>query len=653
MMNIKSLDIYGGDSMENKIAFIAPYKKLGEIFNDVADDLNKDIPVYIGDLENGVEKAIELEEQGFEAIISRGGTAIAIRSRVKQIPIIEVEVSGFDLIRSIYQAKLKTNKIAVVGFEPFTAGIKQLGDIMDIKLKVVTIQSGWHDKPTNIKEELYKIKEQNFNWLVGDNIAVKTAKSMGMNPILIRTGREALTQAIKKAEEIVEVKKREKQKAKQQQSIISFAYEGIISIDGSGTINTFNPKAEELLSKKSYQVLGKNIEKVIPEFKLINYLKNQEKKRGEILTINNQKIIANIIPIVVEGISYGCIATFQKVSHLQKMEEKVREELYLKGYTADNTFKDIIGVSQEIKRTIDEAKDYAQVDLPLLIYGETGTGKELYAQSIHNFSHRNNNPFVAFNCASLPEKLIESELFGYVEGAFTGAHKEGRKGLIEQAHGGTLFLDEIGEISLNLQAKLLRFLEERKIRKLGDNKLTPVDVRIILATNKSLEKMVNNNTFREDVYYRINVLNLNLAPLREKKEDIYLLVNFFIKKANQKTNKTVTGISNKGMKVLNEYYWPGNVRQLENVIEKLVVRTKEDIIKYDLVIDTLNSIRIDTRKDITINNEKVLKIPLDNTLQEIEKEVIKQMVKKLGGNKTLAAKKLNIGRTTIWRKLGH
>ncbi len=638
--------------MDNKIAFIAPYKKLGELFTEVCQELNKDIPVYIGDLEEGAKKAVELEEKGLDVVISRGGTAIAIASQVTDTPVVEIQVSGFDLIRILHQARQETDRIAVAGFDPFTYGIKCLENVMDIKLKILTLKEGWYNQPHFIEKELEKFKKLKFNWLVGDNISVKTAKKIGMNALLIRSGKEALAQAIMEAERIAKVRKKEMEKAKINRSIVDFAYEGIISIAQDGIIQTFNPRAEKILNKKAYKVIGKDIKSILTELDFKDIIIKGYREQGKILTVAGKKIVASIIPIKIAQEVVGIVITFQEVARIQKLEKKIRNELYVKGYTAENEFKDIVGKSRVLLQTKEEARDYAQVNLPLLIYGETGTGKELFAQAIHNTSPRRNKPFVAFNCAALPEKLLESELFGYVKGAFTGAVEEGKAGLFEQAHNGTIFLDEIGEISKDIQARLLRVFEERKVRRIGDNKLTPVDVRIMMATNKSLSRLVKENKFREDLYYRINVLNLNLPPLRERREDIPLLVDFFIKKARSKINKIVKGIADDGLELLKKYNWPGNVRQLENVIEKLVVRTKGSYIMTGLIKETISSLK-DYKNLDTANysSEIVPDITLNKSLEEIERDIIKKVIEEESGNKSAAAKRLKIGRTTLWRKL--
>jgi len=635
------------------IAFIAPYKKIGELFSEICQEFNKEIIIKIGDLEEGARQAVELEEQGkIDVVISRGGTAIAIKRKVTDLPVVEVQISGFDLIRALHQARKETNKIAVVGFYPFTYGIKDLGDIMNIDLGILTLNENWHERPLYIEKKLKEIKKQGYNWIVGDNISVKVAKQLGMNTLLIKSGKEALIQSILEAERVAEVRKRELEKNKRIKSIIDFAYEGIITVDQRGVIDTFNPQAVKIFKKEAYKIIGKNINKIFPEFYFPKITKIDKKIEGKLWIVGDIKIVANIIPIIINDETVRTVITFQKVSQIQKTEQKIREKLYLKGNVAENTFNDIIGKSQIFRNLKEEAKNYAQIDSPVLLYGETGTGKELFAQAIHNYSPRKNKPFVAFNCAAFPESLLESELFGYVRGAFTGAKKEGKVGLFEQAHEGTIFLDEIGEISQSIQTRLLRVLQEHKVRRLGDDKVIPVDVRIITSTNKKLFQLVRENKFRDDLYYRINVLNLEVPPLRERKEDISLLVNFFIKKYGYKFKKIVEGISEEGMQILENYDWPGNIRQLENIIERLVVRTKKSFIMANLVKEIMKL----QYGDGTIDNyqkQDNIYYPLSGNLEDIEKTIIKRVIQEERGNKAAVIRRLGISRTTLWRKLNN
>jgi len=639
--------------MSYLIAFIAPYKKMGELFSEICQEYNKNIIIKIGDLEEGARQAVELEEQGaIDVVISRGGTAIAIKKKVTDLPVVEVQVSGFDLIRVLHQARKETNKVAVVGFYPFTYGIKGLGDIMNIDIEILTLNENWYEHPLYIEKKLKEIKMQGYNWVVGDNISVKVAKQLGINALLIKSGKEALMQSILEAERVAEVRKRELEKTKRIKSIIDFAYEGIITVDQKGVIDTFNPQAVKIFEREAYKIIGENINKIFPEFNFSKITKIGQKIEGKIWTVGDIKIVANIIPIKINNEIVRTVVTFQKVSQVQKIEQKIREKLYLKGNVAENTFSDIIGQSQIFRNLKEEAKNYAQIDSPVLLYGETGTGKELFAQAIHNYSPRRNKSFVAFNCAALPESLLESELFGYVGGAFTGAKKEGKMGLFEQAHEGTIFLDEIGEISQNIQARLLRVLQEHKVRRLGDDKVIPVDVRIIASTNKKLIQLVKKNKFRDDLYYRINVLNLEIPSLRERKEDISLLVNFFIKKYGYKFKKIVEGISEEGMQILENYDWPGNIRQLENIIERLVVRTDKNFIMTNLVKEIM---KLQYGGGVIDNYQKQdnINYPLSGNLENIEKNIIKEIINEEKGNKAAAARRLGISRTTLWRKMNN
>jgi PAS domain S-box-containing protein len=645
--------------MAYSIAFIAPYKKMGELFSDVCKELKKNILIDIGDLEEGVSKAIELEEKGYDVVISRGGTALAIRQRVTNLSVVEVQVSGFDLVRVLQQAKEHSNRIAIVGCHPFTHGIKGMGDIFGIDLKVVTLKQEWYQHYEEIRKRLEEVRLADYGWVVGDNISVKIAKELGLNAILIRSGKEALIQALLEAERVAIVKRQEIEKAKRLASVIEYAYEGIISVDQRGTIDTFNPRAEEIFGIKAYKIIGKNIREVFPEMNVLETIQNGYMEMGKVWTISGRRIIANVIPIKINSEIVRVIVTFQKVSQIQKMEQKIREELYLKGHTAENSFDDIVGKSKQLTLAKEEARNYALVDSPILICGETGTGKEMFAQAIHNASPRKNKAFVALNCAALPENLLESELFGYVEGAFTGANRKGKMGLFEQAHEGTIFLDEIAEISIEIQARLLRVLQEQKVRRLGDDKLTHVDVRVITSTNKDLYQLVQKGRFRADLYYRINVLNLNLPPLRERREDISLLVLYFIKKYRHKFNSVVEGICKEGVELLTHYQWPGNIRQLENIVERLMVRTKDGFITSNIVRCMMKSLPGSSSEwhkieDIRPGTEKLtLKIPLSGSLEDIEKMIIMKVIQEENGNKKAAAEKLGIGRTTLWRKLNH
>ena len=308
------------------------------------------------------------------------------------------------------------------------------------------------------------------------------------------------------------------------------------------------------------------------------------------------------------------------------------------------SFNQILGKSKPMREIFDLIRRVADSPTNILITGESGTGKELVAKALHYNSERKDAAFVAVNCAAIPEQLLESELFGHMRGAFTDA-KVDKRGLFEEAAKGTLFLDEISELPLMLQAKLLRAIQEKEIRRLGANRPIAVDTRLIAATNLNLSEEVKAKRFREDLYYRLNVIEMRLPPLRERREDIPLLVDAFLKKFGQARGKDVKGVSETTLALLIDYAWPGNVRELENVIERAVTLSRGDKILPDDLPATIQGSRGDRR----VLDEAAEKM---HPLHEIEKEYIKKILEKMGGNKYQAAQVLGIDRKTLYRKLG-
>lgn len=300
----------------------------------------------------------------------------------------------------------------------------------------------------------------------------------------------------------------------------------------------------------------------------------------------------------------------------------------------------MIGQSAAIKQLIAKARNYANYHSNLLIYGETGTGKEIVAQSVHNHSACRKGPFVSVNTASIPPSLLESELFGYAEGAFTGARKGGKQGLFELAHGGTIFLDEIGELTPDIQSRLLRVLQEKEIMRIGDDKIIPVDVRIIAATNRDLFEQVKSGAFRQDLYYRIHVLGLRVPPLRERAEDIPLIFDYYIKKMRAKEGKSVK-VSAGAMKLLAAYSWPGNIRQLKNIAE-VAACCGSELIDAEHVADMLGE------QETRVENGKYITIADGGSLKQMEAEIIKYLLTRHTSDEV--CRQLGISRVTLWRK---
>jgi two-component system response regulator AtoC len=354
----------------------------------------------------------------------------------------------------------------------------------------------------------------------------------------------------------------------------------------------------------------------------------------------------------IEAIKYGADDYINKpinpdelILRMRMAEERRRlrrENLYLrKKLGSGKGFEEIVFASEKTKEVLDFAKRVSEYKTTVLITGESGTGKELIARAIHSSGPRRDRVFVAINCAAIPESLLESELFGYVKGAFSGANHP-KRGLFEEAHGGTLFLDEIGEFPIHLQTKLLRILQDEEIRRLGDTKTVKVDVRIIAATSRDLSRDVKRGSFREDLFYRLNILHIHIPPLRERKDDIPCLVEYFIGKYNEKLNRSIKGVSPKVMSELLDYPWYGNVRELENVIERAIILSDSDLItRVDL------GIRENATRETTPSDS----LSLEEAWARLEKAYIEKALSQTGGNRTQAARLLGLSRRSLLYKL--
>jgi transcriptional regulator with PAS, ATPase and Fis domain len=465
--------------------------------------------------------------------------------------------------------------------------------------------------------------------------------------IYIKNNRKNLMDFLNKMADLISSKLKEQNKSeelsiekKKLETLLNNMDKAVVSTDIYGNVDKYNEKFKNMFKIKSSEEI-KNILNLLFFINISDMnINNKHKSDSFVYTLKNYELkgVYNINSIIVNDELKGYVFDFIDKNAAINNFNQINRNYKI-------SFDNIIGISYCMEKVKKEALIASHSMSTVLITGESGTGKELFARAIHNSSARSNEPFIAVNCAAIPDNLLESELFGYEEGAFTGARKGGKLGKFEIANKGTILLDEIGDMSLHLQAKLLRVLQERELNKLGAKDNTYIDVRIIAATNKNLEDMIQKGQFREDLYYRLNVIPINIPSLRERKEDISLLVKDMISIYSSKLNKRVYDIEDKALESIMNYSWPGNIRELQNIIEYSVNMSIDEIIKYENIP---NKIKDSISKFENINNEDIIPI------YELERiEIVKALnkYKDYKKDKERAAQALGLSKATLYRKL--
>lgn len=441
--------------------------------------------------------------------------------------------------------------------------------------------------------------------------------------------------------------------------------EAIQVVDCNGVVSFWNDAAEKLFGIKAEDIVGRKLAHFFPNDIILKVIVTGEPIRNVLCQVREGVLaIRNAVPVVTpDGETIGAVCTTQDVSTTKSLLEKldqatsrVRRLEHRVKRSEEETYEPFYTVNEVTKRILQQAKRVATTDATVLIQGESGTGKELLAHVIYRNSKRRHRPFVEVNCSAIPESLFESEMFGYDPGAFTGGKREGKPGKFELAHGGTLFLDEVGELPLEMQAKLLRVIQERRFYRVGGTTPIEVDVRLIAATNRDLHQLVAQNRFREDLFYRLNVVTFEIPPLHARKEDIPGLVDRFVKELGCLYERQVRGIARDALEVFLNYDWPGNVRQLHNVLESIIILMEDDYITLKSlaeagVLETLTAGTKTRSPGIPKNVADLKDEGLDDVMVRTEKEIIVKALEDCHYNKTRAAELLGIPRSTLYYKL--
>ena len=626
-----------------KMALITPYDGLASGVSALASEKFQ-VHIFKGYLESACDIAKGLDPDEYDVILSRGGTAEYIRG-VTSIPVVSVLTHAADLLHALLPYRRQIRRVAFFNYMRALAGIHDVAAALDISIDEYTFLDF-----QDISNHIATFRPAGYDAVAGGSPAIALAAEHGFKGILIGNGAAAIEAALREAGAAAEEKSRMRRDLARLKSILASLAEGIIVTNEANEIILFNPAAQRIFNLAEGEVLGRQVHQVIKNSRIEQVYRNRSPEFTEVQDIGITTIVTSRVPVVLDDTCIGVVCSFADAPQIQKAERIIRKKMQAGGFVGKYTFDDICTVNKHMRHVIHLATIYAATDSTVLLHGESGTGKELFAQSLHAAGARADGPFVAINCNAVPATLLESELFGYEGGAFTGAKREGKAGLIEISHKGTLFLDEIGDFPLSLQPRLLRVLQEREIMRVGGKEIIPVDVRIICATNSDLQQMTAAGSFRKDLFYRLNILPLTIPPLRERREDIPFFIKRFL--GERFDQAQCDGL----LHALQDYAWPGNVRELRAMAERILLISGSFPEMSWLELLRLTGFTFPGRQDDPAMRDRELRIPLRGDLKQIirnaEALIIRHYLETHGSTREEVMRALNISKMSLWRKLG-
>lgn len=527
-----------------------------------------DIEVVDGSFDIALDQARERIDGGrVDVFVSAGSNASLLRNGVNA-PVATIQLSGFDILQALIKARKIASRVGIVMYGQTLPALESVKGLLNIDIHQYAYQT-----PDSARECIRQLRAHQIGVVVGSSLVVEFAENAGLIGLLAYSP-ESIRQGFEDALELARVTQLEAGRYEQLNTVLHTLQDAVLAVNHTGKIIAMNPAMQRVLGLSHPPSAGASLASVTSELSLQQTIESGKPEHATVLRLQGRDWIANRTPIHEYGKTTGAALTLYDARTIHEADNSLRRQHRRVDHAARSRFESLSGQSPAFLRSIARARRYAATDFSVLITGESGTGKELFAQAIHNASVRAHQPFVAVNCAAFPEALLESELFGYDEGAFTGARRGGKRGLFEAAHTGTLFLDEIGDMPLTLQTRLLRVLQERCITRLGATVSTPIDVRVIAATHQPLESMIAARQFRQDLYYRLNTLALPLPALRERGSDVVLLADVLLRQSLMRLG--VKGIASAEVldrlgAPLARYQWPGNVRELENICDRFAV----------------------------------------------------------------------------------
>lgn len=630
--------------MRNEIVWFTTHLPNVEKLNRFFAEHNLDISAYYSPIEEIYDSIHRLiETSGLKVAIIRGGLTSEIKKHVS-IPVVHVGQMFIDFYNLFPEIENRSKKAALIGWYSEVKGLSDFLKKNSRNIEYIDLRNySFTNYMEYVTEQIQRLKNEGVDLIVGGGAVMEIASRFGINTMYIGLlDDETILNTASEAQYQLRLLKEQESRFEFINSIFNCISEGIIAVNSEWEITNLNPIAAKLIGAQPPGCYGEPLNHYLDLESLRLKLKEGKRVENQIISLSDKRLVLSAVPSVIHDETVGVVMTLQQIDAIHSIEKKLRSESAEKGLLAKKSLDDIIGHNPNLLALKRKAKRYAVTDSTVLITGESGVGKELFAQGIHNQSPRRHAPFVAINCAALPENLLESELFGYVRGAFTGAKSEGKAGLFELANTGTIFLDEISETSLNVQIRLLRVLQEKSVIRIGGSSIIPLDVRVIAATNRNLREDIQAKRFRQDLYYRLCVLPLHIMPLRERREDIMEIIYYMFRSKG----KTEIRFSDQAEKVLTDYDWPGNVRELTNFVERILVLhgSGKDYIMKREVKEAL--FVYGEEESLTDTAEEETGAETDT-----ERAVLLKALQDNNWSRKKTAKQLGISTTTLWRKL--
>ncbi len=637
------------DSTLRPVVWAFSTSRLRHVFTSMAPLLAEVADVRVFD--RGFEEALRTARDvpagspAPDALVAAGANGTYLRDHA-EVPVVVVTASTVDALQALVQARRLSPRIGVVNFQRSVAGLEQARHL----LGETRIEQRPYLTPEDARAQVADLAAQGIDVIVGSGPACEMAEQAGLRSVLLY-GQDSVASAVRQAAEIARIARGEAARRDEVRRSLEVLETAVVAVDAAGRVRTANPALLRMIGLTAQEILARPLAETVPALSPERVLQTGSADVDAVERIAGRVVVVSRVPVTEHGVTLGAVVTCHDAATVQRLERRLRSQHRPRRFEPRYTLSSMVGPSPAMARVRSLAERYARTDATVLITGESGTGKEMVAQGIHAASRRRDQPFVAVNCAAFPETLLESELFGYEEGAFTGSRRGGRPGLFEAAHLGTIFLDEVGDVPVTLQTRLLRVLQERQVLRLGSNDPTPVDVRVVAATHRDLPAAVASGQFREDLYYRLHILPLHLPPLRDRPGDVAAIAADLLRRA-------LARLGAPGMHALalaavlprlQAWTWPGNVRELENVLERVAILYADDTSRA-VGEDELAAVMPEIAAAPAARPAPATR-DLRAARAAREREHVLRVVAECGGNQSEAARRLGIGRSTLYRKL--